>query len=135
MFSTSIWLFTEREALMEAGEPKIEVTHHDGVVQVELLYEEILEEAVISVITESIVNLVDDNPGLNLLISFKNVKHFSSSALGMLIRIHKHVEEVNGKLRLCEITPSLYEIFMITKLNKLFKIFEEQDQAIKSFAR
>lgn len=120
---------------MEAAEPKIEVTHHDGVVQVEFLEEEILEETVITSITESIVNLIDDNPGLNLLISFKNVKHFSSSALGMLIRIHKHIEEGNGKLRMCNIIPSLYEIFVITKLNKLFMIFEKQDQAIKSFER
>ena len=120
---------------MEPGMPKIEVNHHDGVVQVEFLVDEILEEAVIADITDTLLQLIEDNPGLNLLISFKNVLHFSSSALGMLIRIHKRVEEVNGKLRLCNILPSLYEIFVITKLNKLFMIFEKQDQAIKSFER
>ena len=120
---------------MEPGMPKIEVIHHDGVVQVEFLVEEILEEAVIADITDTVLQLIEENPGLKLLISFKNVVHFSSSALGMLIRIHKRIEEVNGKLRLCNIVPSLYEIFVITKLNKLFMIFEKEDQAVKSFER
>ncbi len=120
---------------MQVGEPKIEVTHHDGVVHVELLKEEILDESVITSITDTILKLIDDNQGLNLLISFQKVKHFSSSALGMLIRIHKRIEEGNGKLRLCNINPALYEIFVITKLNKLFMIFEKQDQAIMSFDR
>ncbi len=115
--------------------PSLEVTRKDDVVIVKLLDEEILEEGTINSITDSLLALIEDNPRINLLVSFANVKHFSSSGLGMLIRMHKRVEESKGKLRLCEIQPTLYEIFVITKLNNLFAIFEDMENAVNSFNR
>jgi len=73
-----------------------------------------------------------DNP--KLLISFKNVEHLSSAALGALITISHKVKEKDGQLRLSDIDPRVYEIFLITKLNTLFRIHETAEQAIESFA-
>ena len=40
---------------------------------------------------------------------------------------------VGGKLKLCNIRPQIYEVFAITKLNKLFEIRENQDDAVAAF--
>jgi len=119
---------------MDSYGPKIAVTRKDGITIAQLLDEEILEEGTINDITESLFAVVGENHGVKLLITFKKVKHFSSSALGMLIRLNKRVGEAGGELKLCEISPSLYEIFVITKLNKLFEIYDNQEQAINSFS-
>jgi len=118
---------------MEKNSPKIKVTQENGISIVELLAEEILDEGTISTISESLFAVVEDHAPVRLLLSFERVKHLSSSALGTLIRLNKRIDETGGKLRLCEIKKNLYEIFTITKLNKLFDIFEDRETAIKSF--
>jgi anti-sigma B factor antagonist len=43
------------------------------------------------------------------------------------------VRAAHGKLRLCCIRPEIYEVFTITRLNKLFSIHDTQEQALEGF--
>jgi anti-sigma B factor antagonist len=115
------------------NQARISRRQENGVTVVELLDEEVLDEMTIADIAESLFTVVDEHPGLRLVLSFRNVKHLSSMALGTLIRLNKRVEEVGGTLKLCEIRQSLYEIFVITKLNKLFEIYPSEDMAVNSY--
>ena len=116
------------------NQAKIACHQENGVTIVELLDEEILDEMTIGDIAESLFTVVDEHPNIKLALSFKRVKHLSSMALGTLIRLNKRVEETGGQLKLCEIRQSLYEIFVITKLNKLFEIYPTQEMAVNSFS-
>ena len=51
----------------------------------------------------------------------------------MLITLNKLIEGTSGNLKLSEITPQIYEVFKITRLNKLFDIYDTRDEALKSF--
>jgi anti-sigma B factor antagonist len=104
------------------------------VVQVEFIDRNILDEANIQLIGEEISSLIDAQPKPKLLISFSNVDHLSSAALGTLITINNRVRAAGGQLRLADIDPQIYEVFVITKLNKLFEIHETSGDALKSFA-
>jgi anti-sigma B factor antagonist len=84
-------------------------------------------------ISEEISRLIDAEASPKLLISFANVDHLSSAALGALITINNKIRQKNGQLRLASIDPQIYEVFVITRLNKLFQIHESVDDAIKSF--
>jgi len=117
---------------MENYSPRIEVERDGEVIVVGLLDEEILEESVISDIAEALFSVVGDHGGCALLLSFAKVKHLGSGALGTLIRLNKRVEESGGMLKLCHIRPAIYEIFVITKLNKLFEIYETREIALNS---
>jgi anti-sigma B factor antagonist len=61
------------------------------------------------------------------------VDHLSSAALGMLINVNKKIRERNGQLRLANIKPQIYEVFVITKLNKLFRILPTRAEGLSSF--
>jgi len=111
----------------------ITVTEIEDATVVNFEDRKILEELSISRIGEELAALVASKPQINLLLSFKNVEHLSSAALGMLITLEKQVQERNGKLRLSDITPQILEVFKITRLNKLFDIRESLDAAIASF--
>ena len=117
---------------MQSSGPRIEVSQEGDVTIAHLLDEEVLEDFVISEIAESLFALVLDKGSVKLVLSFANVKHLSSSALGTLIRLNKRVEESDGLLCLCDLIPSLYEIFVITKLNKLFSIYDNKEMAVSS---
>jgi anti-anti-sigma regulatory factor len=54
--------------------------------------------------------------------------------LGKLIHVHKRLAESGGELRLADIDPHIFEVFAITHLDRLFRIYEREDEAIASFA-
>ena len=93
----------------------------------------ILDEANIQRIGEEIVSVIEQRDRPKILISFENVDHLSSAALGTLITINNKVRARNGQLRLAEIDPQIYEVFVITKLNKLFEIHDSADKAARQF--
>ena len=101
---------------------------------IEFVDRNILDEANIQQIGDEINALIDGQDQPKVLISFTNVDHLSSAALGTLITINNKIRGRDGQLRLAEIDPQIYEVFVITKLNKLFQIFDTSEQAIASFA-
>ncbi len=119
---------------MASSESRLRVRKEDGITQVEFVDRNILDEANIQRIGEEIGEIIDSDAEPKLLISFSNVDHLSSAALGTLITIHNRLKQKGGQLRLANIDPQIYEVFMITKLNKLFDIHETRDGAIESFA-
>ncbi len=118
---------------MTPAASRLRVTELDGVTRIEFVDRNILDEANIQQIGEEISQIVDSQPQPKLLISFDNVDHLSSAALGTLITINNKVRGKDGQLRLANIDPQIYEVFVITKLNKLFQIHEDSEQALASF--
>ena len=119
--------------MSEQRESHITVRAADGVQIVEFSDRKILEELLITEIGDELSKLVAGTNDIKLLVSFKNVEHLSSAALGMLIRLNKQVSEANGRLRLSNISPQIYEVFKITRLNKLFDIHDNAEGALASF--
>lgn len=118
---------------MPPTETRIRVKRHDSVTRVEFVDRNILDEANIELIGEEIAALVDASDAPRLLISFVNVEHLSSAALGTLIKINNRVRAKAGQLRLADIDTQIYDVFVITRLNKIFQIHPTSDDALKSF--
>jgi anti-sigma B factor antagonist len=93
----------------------------------------ILDEQNIQLIGEQLFSLVDEAGRRKILLNFANVEYLSSAALGKLITLNKKVQAAGGRLILCNIDPQIYEVFEITKLNKLFKIHKEEQAAMQAF--
>ena len=118
---------------MAATKSRIVVKRDDVCVQVDFLDKNILEETNIQQIGDEVAALVESGTASKLLLCFQNVEHLSSAALGTLITVSKKVKDKGGQLRLSNIDPQIYEVFVITKLNKLFQIHDDIEKARKSF--
>ncbi|QOJ00328.1 MAG: STAS domain-containing protein [Phycisphaeraceae bacterium] len=118
---------------MATANSRLRVRRQDGVIIVEFIDRNILDEANIQMIGEEITALVDSEANPKLLVSFANVDHLSSAALGTLITVNNRVRPKNGQLKLANIDPQIYEVFVITRLNKLFSIHGTTEEALKSF--
>ncbi len=118
---------------MPAAEPHINVNKMDGVEVVEFVDRKILDELSIAEIGDQLRAVAESTPSVQLLLDFQNVEHLSSAALGMLITLDKLVKENSGTLKLCNINPQIYEVFKITRLNKLFAIYDSTENALASF--
>ena len=119
---------------MGVDESRLRVRQDGEVTQVEFVDRNILDEGFIQQIGVEIDGLIESTSSPKLLLCFSNVDHLSSAALGTLITIHQKVKEKGGQLRLSDIDPQIHEVFIITKLDKLFEIHDDVESAMSSFA-
>ncbi|MEH2250911.1 STAS domain-containing protein [Nostoc sp.] len=67
--------------------------------------------------------------GTNIfLLEMKEIKLIDSTGLGALVSIMQMVENANGKLFLCSISDQVRMLFEMTKVDKIFKIFTDQEE-------
>jgi anti-sigma B factor antagonist len=117
---------------MASIEPKMSVEYAENAAIITFTEEKILEEKDIQTLGESILSIVEQGERINLILDFCNVRFLSSAVLGLLIRVSKKVYERDGQLKLCNIDPKINEIFKITRLNKIFDICQDIEDASES---
>ncbi|MDP6636848.1 MAG: STAS domain-containing protein [Phycisphaerae bacterium] len=113
-----------------ANSSRMNVEQEGDVVIIELKDRKILEEMSIMQIGEQLNAMVAKSESPKVIIDFTQVAHMSSSALGILITLHKRIREKRGQLRLCCIQSAIYEIFVITRLNEIFSICQSRQEAL-----
>lgn len=118
---------------MPEGKPHLKISRSNGIHIVQFSDRKILEELSINEIGEELNNLAESQPGIKLLLNFSSVDHLSSAALGMLITLNKRVTQANGALKLSNINAQIYEVFKITRLNKVFDIHATAEEALAGF--
>jgi anti-anti-sigma factor len=93
----------------------------------------LVDQAVIDQCHREIVALLDKTQEKHVLLHFGRVTFMSSSALGMLVRVHKKCKEYAISLKLCNISPDIAQVFKITSLDKLFSIHADASDAMEAF--
>lgn len=112
---------------------RLEVEDYGDITVVNFIDRKILDEQNIQKIGEDLFSLVDELGRKKILLNFSNVEYLSSAALGKFITLNKKVQSVAGKLVMCNINEDIFEVFEITKLNKLFNIQKDEQTALQTF--
>jgi len=95
----------------------------DGkVLWVHLTEAKILDELVIRQVQDELLCMLEGTRELAVVLDFQFVEFLSSSALGMLIRVHKRCKDLKISLRLCNVGKDIQKVFKITGLNKVLDI-------------
>ena len=118
---------------MSAGQRRLAIDQIGDVTVARFVDKKILDENNIQIIGNQLFGLVEEDGRKKIILDFTNVEYLSSAALGKLITMDKKVKNAGGKLRLCSIRPDIYEVFQITRLNKLFDIRDDQEAALAGF--
>jgi anti-sigma B factor antagonist len=69
-----------------------------------------------------------------LIINLADVTYLNSTALGVLIASHANFTKREGKIVLCNVSKSIENIFVITKLSLVFNIADNLEEAINSLS-
>ena len=112
---------------------RIGVANLAGVSVVQFKDRKILDESNIQELGREMFSLIEQDGCQKLLLNFSNVEFLSSAALGKLIALDKKVKAQKGVLKLSNIRPEIYEVFAITRLNKLFDIHDDESDALAAF--
>ena len=107
---------------MEELKSKIKVEYGFDKTFITFNDESILEEHQIKKLEDAIITVIKKNKDGELILNFCNVQFMSSSLLGLLVKIHKKLCELNSHLKLININPTIYKVFKITQLTKVFDI-------------
>lgn len=68
-----------------------------------------------------------------ILVNLSKVTYVDSSGLATLVGILKGIRSYGGKMKLANMSPKIKSLFEITKLDKLFDITANEQEAISAF--
>jgi anti-sigma B factor antagonist len=68
-----------------------------------------------------------------IIVNLNSVSYIDSSGLATLVEMLKKTRLYGGNLRLSNLAPKVKSLFEITKLEKLFEIFETEEEAAAGF--
>ena len=81
---------------------------------------------------ENELNVILQSGEKDICVNCKDLTYISSSGLRVFLIILKKVTAMKGKFVLCEMQPSILEIFNISGFSTIFKIFESEEAATAS---
>ena len=112
---------------------RLDVNEVGDVTVVRFRDQKIIEDINIQELGRELFELLEVEKREKLLLNFSSVDFLSSAALGKLITLEKKVKANGGVLKLSNIRPEIYEVFAITKLNRLFDIKDDEADALAAF--
>lgn len=112
---------------------RVEVSEVGDVTVVRFVDRKILDTANIQELGDELFSLVETDNRKSLLLNFSRVEFLSSAALNKLILLDRSVKKHGGRLKLCSLRPEIQEVFVITRLNQMFDIYEEEPDALAAF--
>ena len=93
----------------------------------------VLDTLKIQQIGEKLYHLVEQRHCKKLVLDFDKVEFLSSSALGMLITLRQKAEAIKGRVAICALQGNIKKAFKITRLDKLFDFYDDEQAALASF--
>ncbi|MHC4398639.1 MAG: STAS domain-containing protein [Planctomycetota bacterium] len=94
----------------------------------------ICEEATTDEVFGELFHLVEVDGGNRLLLDLVSVSTMSSVALGRLIALHRKAAIRGGDLKLCHVSPKMYQILTTTRLDRLFDVSKDDAAGIEALS-
>jgi len=108
---------------------------YDNIVLAKVEKERLLDLTAIASLAEALIKELDRHAKVSMVLDLSAVAAMSSAMLGKLVALHKAVKAQKGRLALAGLQPGLVPLFTITKLDKVFEIFGEAEQALLHYRK
>ncbi|MFC2173444.1 STAS domain-containing protein [Acidobacteriota bacterium] len=69
----------------------------------------------------------------SIVINCKSLTYIASAGLGVLMGVIDEIRTNRGDIRFAEMNPNVHNIFEILGFTHLYKVFKDEEKAIKSF--
>src|SRR5215472_13524220 len=114
--------------------PRIQVSQADGVQVIRFMDRQLFDERTVREVADQILAALPNDGGpIRLVLDFTDVNLVSSTLLSKLILLQRRVSTSGGKLRLCELSPVIQQVFRTSNLDRLFSIDRDQRAALETF--
>jgi len=103
--------------------------HKDDVVIAKFTSQKLYDDVLILQIGNELLELADQSGG-KMILDFHGVMFMSSSMIGRVVILNKKCKADNIELTMCNVAPSIMEVFEVTRLNKVFTISDSVEDAL-----
>jgi anti-sigma B factor antagonist len=69
----------------------------------------------------------------SLSVDLRALDFFDKSGISALVNLFKRVRIGEGGVNLCNIKPEIMKLFELTRLNRVFDIYDSRPEAVASF--
>jgi anti-anti-sigma factor len=80
--------------------------------------------------TEDILDLLKQTPSTNLVIDLGLGDYLGTAMLGAVVKLWKRVAQGGGRLALCNVSENVGQVLRVTKLQTVWPIYANRDQAL-----
>jgi len=74
-----------------------------------------------------------ERPNAKVLINMDGIYFLDSSGFAAFLSVYKTAHNNNGQIIFCNLSDSALDLFRVLQLHTVFKIINNQDEAVKSF--
>lgn len=92
-----------------------------------------LDLANVDVVKPVFQQLIEDEC-TDILVDLDGLTFMDSSGLSLIVGTFKRIRVGKGDLKLAGLSPTIQKLFEITRLSRVFEIFETTEQGVASFA-
>lgn len=111
----------------------IDARQHGAVILVHLMRPQ-LDESAVRAMSAEIESLLEREKCRKLIISLGRLKCVYSVLIARLIILHKHMEQLGGKLVLCDVAPDAHQVLASCQLHDFFTIAYDEKTALELHA-
>lgn len=108
---------------------KFESKHYGDITVLSLL-EDRLDSELASSFKENMMKLIEKGNKYYLL-DISATSFIDSSGLGAIISSYRNIGK-EGYIAFCGVQPAVMSLFDLTRMDKIFQIFKDQEEALKS---
>ncbi|RMI01654.1 MAG: anti-sigma factor antagonist [Calditrichaeota bacterium] len=82
-------------------------------------------------VRDTLLEVVQQQPPA-VVVDLRGVSYMDSSGLATLIEALQMIEQHSGRLLLADIRPEVREVFELSRLDSVFRIYDSVEQALQS---
>ena len=97
-----------------------------------IITDERLDAVVAPQLKETVKKLAEQSK-MRLVIDLAKTRFIDSSGCGALVASLRALLKSNGDMKIAGPSPQAKTLFQLTRLHRVFEIFDDVDQAVKSF--
>ena len=84
-------------------------------------------------IGDEMMTLIDKGKK-EILYDLSHLNYLSSSGLRIFVSVRRRLDGLKGRVKICGMNKTIKEIFDIVELTSLYEVFDNSEEAIKSFS-
>jgi anti-sigma B factor antagonist len=109
------------------------VQNMQGVTVVSFGSATMLDAGVIEQVGQELYTLVDQKAVKRIALDFSNVRFLASQAVSVLLTLKKKSDAIGSELAICALRPELQRVFKIMNLERLFKFYPGEKEALAAW--
>ena len=122
---------------MLAGKPALAyltVSEVNGVAVITFLESaSMVEGDKVESLAKELFGVIESKKYKKIVLNLYNAGYMSSAMLAQLVRLHRKMQDVKGKVRLCCLRPPVMDAFKVSQFDRLFEIYADEPTALKKF--